>query len=94
MDQAMESLQPGLLELLDAGVPIPDEVGFELEEDGEVIAECELAWTSRKVALLLDHHSDTQATWNKRGWQTITAAPGWPEQLTAILNAAPPVDPD
>ena len=94
MDQAMESLQPGLLELLDAGVPIPDEVGFELDEDGEVVAECELAWTSRKVALLLDHHSDTQATWNKRGWQTITAAPGWPEQLTAILNAAPPVDPD
>lgn len=90
MDQAMESLQPGLMELLDAGVPVPDEVGFELEEDGEVVAECELAWTSRKIVLLLDHHADTQPIWTQHGWRTVPVAPGWPAQLTAKLNESPP----
>ncbi|MEI7773514.1 MAG: Zn-binding domain-containing protein [Verrucomicrobiota bacterium] len=89
MDQVMESLLPGLKELLDAGVPVPNEVGFELEEDGEVVAECEIAWTSRKVVLLLDHHADTKTVWTERGWQVVTVSPGWPEQLTAKLNAAP-----
>jgi DEAD/DEAH box helicase domain-containing protein len=89
MDQVMEFLLPGLKELLDAGVPVPDEVGFELEEDGEVVAECELAWTSRKVVLLLDHHADTEAIWIERGWQTVTASPGWPTQLTSKLNKSP-----
>lgn len=86
MDQAMESLQPGLMELLDAGAPVPDEVGFELEEDGEVVAECELAWTSRKLVLLLDHHADTKPAWTTRGWQTVSASPGWPQQLSDKLN--------
>jgi len=89
MDQAMEFLQPGLIELLDAGVPVPDEVGFELEEGGEIVAECELAWTNRKVVLLLDLHADAEAIWIKSGWHTVKATSEWPEQLTAKLNAAP-----
>ena len=90
MDQAMESLLPGLKELLDAGAPVPDEVGFELEEEGEVVAECELAWTSRKVVLLLDHHADTAPAWTARGWQAFHASAGWPGQLAANLNDSPP----
>ena len=90
MDQAMEFLQPGLMELLDAGVPVPDEVGFELEEVGEVVAECELAWTRHKVVLLLDHHADHKPAWTERGWQTVTVSPGWPAQLTTTLNDSPP----
>jgi DEAD/DEAH box helicase domain-containing protein len=93
MGQAMESLHPGLLELLDAGVPVPDEVGFELEEDGEVVAECELAWTSRKLVLLLDLNANTKPAWTQRGWKTVTVSPGWPQQLTSILNSAPPTEP-
>ncbi|MEI7910137.1 MAG: DEAD/DEAH box helicase [Verrucomicrobiota bacterium] len=92
MDQIMESLHPGLLELLDAGVPSPDEVGFELEEDGEVVAECELAWTRRKVVLLLDHHADHEPAWTERGWLAIPASPGWPAQLTTKLNESPPTE--
>ena len=90
IDQAMDSLQPGMMVLADAGVPVPDEVGFELDEDGEVVAECELAWTSRKVVLLLDHHADTKPAWTERGWQFIQVAPGWPEQLAVKLNESPP----
>jgi DEAD/DEAH box helicase domain-containing protein len=90
MEQAMESLHPGLLELLDASVPVPDEVGYELEDDGEVVAECELAWTSRKVVLLLDLNADSEPAWTARGWQTVTASPGWPGILVAKLNSSPP----
>jgi DEAD/DEAH box helicase domain-containing protein len=94
MDQAMESLQPGLMEMLDTGVPLPDEVGFELEEDGEVVAECELAWISRKIALLLDHHADTEPAWIARGWQTVFASAGWPARLTGKINESFPTETD
>lgn len=93
MEQAMESLHPGLTELFGAGLPVPDEVGFELEDDGEVVAECELAWTSRKVVLLLDHNADSEPAWVQRGWHVVSASPGWPEQLMAILSAASPSEP-
>ena len=90
MDQAMEFLLPGLKELQDAGAPVPDEVGYELESDGEVVAECELVWTSRKVVLLLDHHADTEAVWTSRGWTTVKASPGWPALLLNKLNESTP----
>jgi hypothetical protein len=90
MDQAMEFLLPGLQELHNAGAPVPDEVGFELEDDAEVVAECELVWTGRKVVLLLDHHADSEVAWTSRGWQTVTVSPGWPAQLLNKLNESTP----
>ena len=90
MDQAMEFLLPGLQKLQSAGAPIPDEVGYELEEDGEVVSECELAWTSRKVALLLDHHADSEAVWTGRGWVTVTVSAGWPTLLLDKLDQLKP----
>lgn len=86
MEQAMDFLQPGLEELLKAGAPVPDEVGFELEDDGEVVAECELAWISRKVVLLLDADPASAPAWSKRGWHATTASPGWPTRLLHLLN--------
>lgn len=86
MDQAMSFLREGLLELLAADIAIPDEVGFELDEDGEVVAECELAWTSRKVALLLESQADFATLWNDRGWTTEIATAGWPQRLIAAIN--------
>jgi DEAD/DEAH box helicase domain-containing protein len=90
MDQAMEFLLPGLQELQSAGAPVPDEVGYELEDDGEVVAECELVWTSRKVVLLLDHHADSEAAWTGRGWTTVKTSPGWPALLLNKLNESTP----
>ena len=92
IDQVVESLQSGLVELLDAGVPVPEEVGFELEEDGEVVAECELAWPRRKVVLLLPHRAESEPAWVTRGWQTVSASPGWPAQLISKLNEAPSME--
>lgn len=86
MDQAMSFLREGLEALLAAGIPAPDEVGLELEEAGEVIAEGELAWTSPKVALLLENQGDSAPLWNQRGWKTESATAGWPQRLIETLT--------
>ena len=47
-------LRPALLALAKAGLP-PPEVGFELQgPGGEVVAEAELAWEAKRVAVLPD----------------------------------------
>ena len=86
ISQAMESLSEGLLVLKEAGLPIPDEVGFELADNGDVVAECELAWTKSKLVLLMEHHADFQTTWSSRGWTTVTTDDGWPARLHQHLN--------
>jgi DEAD/DEAH box helicase domain-containing protein len=47
IEQAMSSLAEGLQVLMDAGLSPPDEVGYELEQAGDVVAEAELAWVAR-----------------------------------------------
>jgi hypothetical protein len=82
--QAMSDLSEGLLSLVACGVPPPDEVGYELAENGDVAAEAELAWIGRKVVLLM--HADGVASWRSRGWTTIVAAAGWPEWIVEALK--------
>ena len=86
MEQAMESLHPGLEKLMAQGVPVPDQVGFELEQDGEVVAECELAWTNQKVALLLDPHRATSTAWLQAGWRIVYDEAEWPTKLANELH--------
>ncbi|MFN0128090.1 MAG: DEAD/DEAH box helicase [Verrucomicrobiales bacterium] len=86
---SMESLWPGLNLLRNMGVPPPDEVGFEFEEDGEVIAESELAWTGRKLVLLLEAHASHQPVWVARGWHCVTTTSGWPEEIISRMYAQP-----
>src|SRR5262249_29861746 len=66
--QAMGDLSEGLLALAACGVSPPDEVGYELAENGDVAAEAELAWVSSKVVLLI--HADGVVSWKSRGWTT------------------------
>jgi len=86
IDQAMEFLREELMALVQAGLPPPDEVGFELSENGEIAAECELAWNTPKVVLLLDHHLDCRAVWAAHGWDVIHAAPGWSQIVLTKLT--------
>ena len=86
LDQALESLVAGLRLLSDAGMPPPDEVGYELAEDGDVVAEAELAWTSRRLVLLMPHHVDSLAIWTSQGWTTLVAEAGWPQTLSSLLK--------
>ncbi len=75
--QAMESLVVGLQTLRDKGVPAPEEVGFELSDGGEVVAEAELAWINRKLVLLMPHHLESENVWKTHGWTTVLAENEW-----------------
>lgn len=86
MDQAMESLTPGLITLRDHGIPVPDEIGYELAEGAEVAAEAELAWTSRRLVLLMPHHGESVTAWQSRGWTTVAAEGDWAKLLLDIFN--------
>jgi hypothetical protein len=82
--QAMGELSEGLLALAACGAPPPDEVGYELAEDRDVVAEAELAWTGRKVVLLM--RADGEPPWSSRGWTAIIASAGWPKRIADELK--------
>jgi DEAD/DEAH box helicase domain-containing protein len=87
IDQAMDSLGPALRELMDEGQMPPDEVGFELEVDGEVIAEAELAWQAPKFVLLMPEHAYATSVWQAHGWSAVVAEDGWQMKVAdAIRN--------
>ena len=86
INQAMNSLAPALRELMDAGQVPPDEVGFELEVEGEVIAEAELAWRTPKFVLLMPEHAYGLSVWRANGWNTLLAEDGWQKRVTDAIR--------
>src|SRR5262249_51233856 len=87
IEQAMSELKTGLGVLMDAGVPPPDEVGYELERAGNVIAEAELAWTQRKLGLLMPAHIEFQGVWQSHGWKAVLAQGEWQQRLLEELTS-------
>ena len=82
---ALADLHEDIRKLRDLGVPAPEEVGFELAVGGQVLAEAELAWPAKKVALLITLE-DTGATFQKHGWSVVEAADGWPATIAKHLK--------
>ena len=61
--------------LEEKGVPAPEEVGFELENDaGEVIAEMELAWTGRRLGYMTEEQACERKSAERAGWTIFTTA--------------------
>jgi DEAD/DEAH box helicase domain-containing protein len=89
MTQTIQTLIPGLQQLRDAGIPAPDEVGYEFANGDDVIAEAELAWTQRKVVLLMEHHLDSRPVWESHGWTALVANDTWTEVLRNHFNPSP-----
>jgi DEAD/DEAH box helicase domain-containing protein len=88
IDQAMSSLGPALRELMASGLMPPDDVGFELEVGGEVIAEAELAWRGPKFVLLMPEHGYSLPVWQAKGWNALVAEDDWQLKVAdAIQNA-------
>lgn len=81
IDQAMESVASGLKALMDLGIPPPDEVGFELEKDGGVIAEAEIAWSRLKIVLLMPSHAESTLVWEANDWEVLVAEGAWDQRL-------------
>jgi DEAD/DEAH box helicase domain-containing protein len=86
IEHAMVSLADGLGRLMDAGLPPPDEVGYELEQEGSVMAEAELAWLQRKLVLLMPTHAANAAVWEANGWKTLIAQDEWQQKLADELG--------
>ena len=71
MSLADPRLHPAMQALAAGGIPPPD-VGFELGgDDGEVIAEAELAWETERGAVLLA--PDAHQPFAEAGWRTFAA---------------------
>jgi DEAD/DEAH box helicase domain-containing protein len=90
IDQAMSSLASGLSYLMDSGLLPPDEVGFELEQDGDVVAEAELAWFKIKLVLLMPEQAHSTSVWGAQGWKTVVAEDEWPKQLAGVIHSFNP----
>ena len=84
--EVMASLISGLTLLMDAGVVPPDEVGFELEENGDVVAEAELAWSQAKLVLLMKEHMSSSEVWQAHGWKVMLADGDWHQELIKELS--------
>jgi DEAD/DEAH box helicase domain-containing protein len=84
--QAMECLADDLHALMEAGLPPPDEVGYELEQEGEVVAEAELAWPQRKLVLLMPAHTANASVWDAHGWKALIAQDDWQQRLAEELG--------
>jgi len=92
IEQAMGALEEGLRGLMLAGLPPPNEVGYELDQAGDVVAEAELAWTQRKLVLLMPAQADSTTVWAAHGWTTLVADDGWQQQLKDKLVGQPAHD--
>jgi hypothetical protein len=71
---------------MDAGIAPPDAVGFELEENGDVVAEAELAWSKFKLVLLMKEHMSSSEIWQDHGWKVLLADGDWHQKLINELS--------
>ncbi len=85
-NQAMSSVVDGLNALQAYGMPVPDQVGFELEDHKNAIcAEAELAWTAAQIVLLLDHQEEYQSVWKEYGWNVVLFSESWAASVQNLL---------
>lgn len=71
IEQALGDLAPGLKRLAEAGAE-PPEVGMELSDaKGRVLADAELAWQAKKLAVLRPDQADLVETWGNAGWTVV-----------------------
>jgi hypothetical protein len=56
-------------------------VGFELEKDGGVIAEAEIAWSRLKIVLLMPSHAESTPVWEANDWEVLVAEGAWDQRL-------------
>ena len=66
---AAEPLHPAMRQWATAGLPVP-QLGFELADDnGEVLAEAELAWPTERVAVLHGEQAENGVVFEQAGWR-------------------------
>jgi DEAD/DEAH box helicase domain-containing protein len=81
---ALSNLRTDIPTLRELNVSAPDEIGYELEESGKVVAEAEMVWLTKKVALVLSDSESSEA-FNKQGWRTVEIGQEWPKKIAELL---------
>jgi DEAD/DEAH box helicase domain-containing protein len=68
-------------------IKVPSTIGYELiNSSGEVIAECEMAWETEKVAALLDEQIDSMEIFEDDGWIVFTINDDVPIEIKGGIN--------
>jgi len=76
VEQVLEPMASGIKALAHAGVS-PPEVGLELADTkGYALADCELAWSDAKLAVLRADQEDLQEYWVAEGWKCLVLDEG------------------
>ena len=85
MELTVPELRPAMEQWSALGLPLP-EVGYELSGPaGRVIAEAELAWPERTIAVVLAEYPDSKSPFEKAGWRVFE---GDAEKLVEAVAAA------
>jgi hypothetical protein len=78
LDRVLPEVKAGMLTLMAAEVPPPDEVGYEHASDnGDVDAEAEAAWYAARVVVLTESQSEYAAIWQAQGWTPVLVGESW-----------------
>ena len=87
MAAAIGAVRPGLALLQTLGVDPPDRIGFEWEEDGEVVAEAELVWDGAHIVVLTENQMEQAAHWSAQAWRVMAVdGPDWPHRVATIIQ--------
>lgn len=87
IDSALAVVRPGLRQLQAVGTPIPSDIGFELEVDGVVVAEAELAWSAYHIAVLLGPQVEQTDVWQNAGWSAVRADTAeWEKAVSELIK--------
>lgn len=87
MAATLQSMRVGLESLRAQGVAPPDQVGFEWESGGEVVAEAELVWESARVVVLMATQMEQQERWKAQAWQVVPGDdPEWAGHVSTMIK--------
>ena len=81
----LERLQLGFVYLGNAGVPAPDEIGVELEDDGEYRA-AEALWEKARIVFLGSAQSECAPSWKSAGFSVIEEGERWWLEVESALK--------
>jgi DEAD/DEAH box helicase domain-containing protein len=88
LDAIAEAVRSGTSQLAQAGVPPPDRIGFEqADDDGNVVAEAELAWSADRTVVILESQREYSPMWESLGWRVVVAEGEWHLQVLKRLSA-------
>ena len=84
---SIASMRAGLEQLRTLGVAPPDQIGFEWESSGEVVAEAELLWESPQVVVLLAQQMEQKERWLEGGWKVVPGGDaGWADIVSTLIK--------